>query len=148
MNRFLNNWPLKLTALLLSIGLWSHVRGESNPLETATFSVRLQTSAPRGFALVSSDAPKTVHVTVRAPHLELRALGGPTLPLANPLTTTDADAPPVLNGALTAALDYSAIAKPTDAPQNIPIRAESTGEDVEILGVKPASVSVVLERAR
>ena len=103
---------------------------------------------PKNFALTSSDAPKTVRVTVRAPHLELRALGGPTLPLANPLTTTDADAPPVLNGALTAALDFSAIAKPTDTPQNVPIRVESTGEDVEVLGVKPASVSVVLERTK
>ena len=147
MNRLLNNWLLKLTALLLSIGIWSHVRGESNPLETATFSVQLDTRARNELVIPSVGLPKTVRVTVRAPHLELRTLGGATLPLANPLTSA-ADAPPVVNGALTASLDFSNVLQSSGAPQIVPVRAEARGEDVEILGVKPASVSVVLKVAR
>lgn len=145
MNRLLNNWPLKITALVLSIGLWSHVRGESNPLETATFSVRLDTGSPGNWRVVASDAPKTVRVSVRAPHLELRSLGAATLPLTNPLASPETDAPPVLNGGLTASLDFSSAAKSSKAPQTLPIRVESKRGDVEILGVKPASASVVLE---
>ncbi len=145
MNRLLNNWGLKITALLLSIGIWSHVRGESNPLETATFSVRLDLSAPDNLVISSRNAPKTVRVTVRAPHLELRNMGGATMPLANPLTSPDADAPPVVNGGLVASLDFSNVLPPSNAPQTVPVRADSKGEDVEILGIKPASVSVVLK---
>ncbi len=144
MNRLLNNWPLKLTAILLSIGLWSHVRGASNPLETATFSVNLDARAPKNLRVVSSDAPKTVRVTVRAPHLELRAIGGVTLPLTNPLGTPDADAPPVLNGALVAVLDFSGVSPEAKTAQIVPVRVESNAEEVEILGVKPASAKIVL----
>ena len=54
MSRALNNWNLKLMALVLALALWSHVRGEVNPLESATFSVRLDARAPQGFVDESS----------------------------------------------------------------------------------------------
>lgn len=144
MNRLLNNWPLKLTALLISLGLWSHVRGESNPLETQTFSVKLDTRAPLNLGVGKTNAPKAVRVTVRAPHQELRILGGVTLPLANPLTSADGDAPPVVGNALTASLDFSSVSPLSNEPQTIPVRVDSNSEGVEILGVKPANVSVTL----
>ena len=146
MNRLLNNWPLKLTAILLSVGLWSHVRGASNPLETATFSVKLDARGPKNLRVISSDAPKTVRVTVRAPHLELRTMGGVTLPLTNPLGTPDADAMPVLNNALTASFDFSGVSTEAKSSQTVPIRVESNGEEVVVLGVKPASAKIVLGR--
>lgn len=148
MNRFLNNWPLKLTSLLLAVGLWSHVRGESNPLETATYTVRLSAQTPDNLHLDAPNLPPTVRVTVRAPHQELRLLSGPTLPLPNPLAPAETDAPPVQNGALRASLDFSAVPPTSANIQLVPIRAESTNEEVEVLGVKPASVSVTLSKVR
>jgi len=148
MNRLLNNWPLKLVSLLLALGLWGHVRGESNPLETATYTVRLNTIAPDNLHLNAPNLPPTVRVTVRAPHQELRLLSGPTLPLPNPLVPETSDAPPVQNGALRASLDFSAVPLNKADAQLIPIRVESNNEEVEILGVKPASVSVTLSKVR
>ncbi len=146
MNRLLNNWPLKATALLLAIGLWSHVRGESNPLETATYAVHLAASAPRNLEMDAPNLPKTVRVTVRAPHQELRLLTGATLPLPNPLAPAESDAPPVQNGALRASLDFSATSPTKGDAQLVPVKVESSNEEVEVLGVKPASVSVVLAK--
>ncbi|BCM93448.1 hypothetical protein IAD21_05339 [Abditibacteriota bacterium] len=148
MNRLLNNWPLKLTALILSIALWSHVRGESNPLETQTFSVKLDVHPPQNMPVGATDAPKTVRVTVRAPHQELRIMGGVTLPLANPLTSPDGDVPSVANNILKASLDFSDVSQVSNRPQTIPIRVDSDSEDVEVLGVKPANVSVTLGKMR
>ncbi len=147
MNRLLNNWPLKLASLVLSIGLWSHVRGESNPLETQTFSVKLEARTPRNAHVVKTDAPKMVRVTVRAPHQELRIMGGVTLPLANPLTSPDGDAPLVANNALSASLDFSDVSQVSDEPQTVAVRVDSSSEDVEVLGVKPANVSVTLQKS-
>jgi len=148
MNRLLNNWPLKLASLFLAVGLWSHVRGESNPLETATYTVRLSAQTLDNLRLDAPNLPTTVRVTVRAPHQELRLLSGPTLPLPNPLAPTETDVPPVQNGALRASLDFSAV-PPTQADTRlVPIRVESNSEEVEVLGVKPASVSVTLSKIR
>ncbi|RYX84321.1 hypothetical protein EON83_10430 [bacterium] len=144
MNRLLNNWPLKLTAFVLSIGLWSHVRGESNPLETQTFSVKLDLRFPQTLRVEDTSAPKTVRVTVRAPHQELRLMSGVTLPLPAP----DSDAPMVANNALSASLDFADVSEPSGEPQLIPVRVDSSSEDVEILGVKPANVSVTLGKRR
>ena len=144
MNRFLNNWPLKVTSLLLALGLWSHVRGESNPLETATFSVRLRAQAPPNLSLNAPGLPPVVRVTVRASHQELRSLSGTSLPLSNPLAPAATEAPPVQNNALSASLDFSAVAPTSTGAQLVPVRVEAQNEEVEVLGVKPASVSVVL----
>lgn len=148
MNRFLHNWPLKVTSLLLALGLWSHVRGESNPLETATYSVRLHPDAPSNLSLNAPDVPSVVRVTVRASHQELRLLSGTSLPLSNPLAPAATDAPFVQNNALLASLDFSAVAPGSTGTQLVPIRVEAQSEEVEILGVKPASVPVVLGKTR
>lgn len=148
MNRLLNNWPLKLASLVLSIGLWSHVRGESNPLETQTFSVKLDTRAPLNLGVGKTNAPKMVRVTVRAPHQELRILGGVTLPLANPLASPEGDAPPVVGNALIASLDFSSVSPLSNEPQTIPVQVDSNADSVEVLGVKPANVSVTLGTGR
>ncbi len=147
MNRFLNNWPLKLTSLALSVGLWSHVRGESNPLETATFSVRLDAKAPPDLRL-NAPVPSAVRVTVRAPHQELRLLSGTTLPLSNPLAPATTEAPFVAGNGLAASLDFSTIAPANRAAQLVPVRIEAQSEDVEVLGVKPAGVTIVLGPTR
>ena len=148
MNRFLNNWPLKVTALCLSLGLWSHVRGESNPLETATFSVRLGLSVPPGLKMNAPDVPSTVRVTVRASRQELRLLSGTSLPLSNPLAPSASEAPFVQNNALSATLDFSAVSPDSTGTQLVPVRVEAQSEEAEVLGVKPASVSVVVGQTR
>lgn len=148
MNRFSNNWPLKITSLFLSLGLWSHVRGESNPLETVTFSVRLRAQAPPNLSLNAPDLPPVVRVTVRASHQELRLLGGTSLPLSNPLAPAATEAPFVQNNALLASLDFSEVAPGSTGTQLVPVRVEAQNEEVEVLGVKPASVSVVLGKTR
>ena len=101
--RLSHNWTLKLTALVLSIALWSHVRGQVNPWENATFKIQLVSAPPRGFVLLNSkDVPKTVTVTLRGPRLTLRSLKGPTP--ANPLATVE-DAPLLPPSVLKARLD-------------------------------------------
>lgn len=148
MNRFLNNWPLKLTALILSLGLWSHVRGESNPLETATYSVRLRAQAPLNLSMKALGLPSVVRVTVRASRQELRLLSGTSLPLSNPLAPAATDAPFVQNNALSASLDFATVVPGSTGTQLVPVRVESQAEEVEVLGVKPASVSVALGKTR
>lgn len=148
MNRFLHNWPLKLTSLALSLALWSHVRGESNPLETATFSVRLAQNTPSNLRLSTPDLPSSVRVTVRASRQELRLLSGTSLPLSNPLAPVATEAPFVQNNALLATLDFSAVSPHAMGTQLVPVRVEAQSEEVEVLGVKPASVSVALNKTR
>src|SRR5690606_15227274 len=100
--RISNNWSLKLTALVLSLALWSHVRGQVNPWETATFKARLDVEVPRGYIVVSrNELPRTVVVTLRGPRLTLRALKGPAP--ANPLSSVE-DAPLLPAGQLKATL--------------------------------------------
>lgn len=148
MNRLLPNWPLKVMALLLSIALWSHVRGELNPLETATFSVHLDPKVPIHLQLQTREVPSSVRVTVRGPHQELRALGGVTLPLPNPLSPSDTEAPFVANNGLSATLDFSSVSRASGAAQVVPVRVEAQNPEVEVLGVKPANVSVVLKQTK
>ena len=143
MNRLLSNWLLKLTSLCLAIALWSHVRGEVNPLETATFSVRLDASAPAGFALADAQKlPKTALVTLRAPRAALREIKGgvPTSPLAPvgaaPLVTTK-----ILGARLKWTLPKVGVSTAT-------VEVDSQIEDAEILGVKPADAVVSLVRTR
>lgn len=139
MNRLLSNWLLKLTSLVLAIALWSHVRGEVNPLETATFTVRIQARAPRGFALKDAEKyPKTAIVSLRAPRMALRELKG-GVPL-NPLALPDAAplAPPNMLGAH---LKWSA---PKTGASTATVEVDSQIEEAEILGVKPADAILTL----
>lgn len=139
-SRISHNWTLKLTALVLAVVLWSHVRGQVNPWETATFKARLQANVPRGFLLLNSEElPKTVMVTLRGPRLTLRALKG--IAPANPLATTE-DAPLLSAAQLRASLDFSGSRK---GAQNLPIQVAANIEDVEVVGSKPGEFSVTLD---
>lgn len=141
-SRLSHNWTLKLTALVLSIALWSHVRGQVNPWENATFKVQLVSAPPRGFVLLNEKAvPKTVTVTLRGPRLTLRGLKGPAP--ANPLATGD-DAPLLPPSLLRATLDYSNARK---GEQDIPVKNDMELEDIEVLGARPSEVTVILDVA-
>ncbi len=141
MQRLLFNWKLKLTALVLSLALWSHVRGEVNPWETATFRVPLKWAPPpRTIALNRDKIPTLVRVNVRAPRSRLRELKGfaPANPLSSATETT------LSNGDITATLDFTVVRR---GEQDVPIKAESRFDDVEIIGARPGDVIVQLDHA-
>ena len=139
-SRISHNWTLKLTALILAVVLWSHVRGQVNPWETATFKARLRADVPRGFMMLNAEElPKTVMVTLRGPRLTLRSLKG--LAPANPLATTE-DAPLLSAAQLRASLDFSGSRK---GAQNVPIQVSADIEDVEVVGSKPGEFAVTLD---
>ena len=139
MNRLTNNWNLKLMALVLAVALWGHVRGEVNPLETATFTLPLHANAPQGLAIANrADLPREVRVTVRAPRAKLRELKGGTMP--NPLAAPD-DAPPLGARYFEAHLDFPV---PKAGSASAPVKVDSRVEDAEVLGTKPSDVVVVL----
>ena len=141
MSRLLNHWNLKVVALVIAIALWGHVRGEVNPLETASFIVPLQISAPPAMKILNTAAlPRDVRVTIRAPRVTLRELkGGVSLnALAAP-----SDAVPLGTRYVRAAFDFSG-AKIGTAP--VPIKVDSLVDDAEILGAKPTEATVTLAR--
>ena len=126
-------------ALVIAIALWIHVRGEVNPLETATFTVPLQATAPAGMTIVNREAiPREVRVTLRAPRVTLREFKGglPANPLAPP-----ADAPLLSARYIRANLDFP-VAKVGTA--SAPVKVESLVGDAEVLGAKPTDVVVTL----
>ena len=139
MSRLLNNWNLKVVALILAVALWSHVRGEVNPLETATFTVPLQAQAPPQMRIVNRDAiPREVSVTIRAPRIILREFKGgiPLNPLAPP-----ADAPLLSARYARASLEFP-VAKVGTASATV--KVDSPVGDAEILSAKPTDVVVTL----
>ena len=139
MNRLLNNWTLKLMALIIAVALWSHVRGEVNPLETATFTVKPRLDAPPGWAFQSAtNLPRTVRVTLRAPRNTLRELKG-GVPV-NPLAPPD-DAPSLGPNYLQAHLEIPVLKV---GPATATVRVESQIDDAEIIGTKPADATVTL----
>jgi YbbR domain-containing protein len=140
--RFTHNWMLKLTSLVLAIGLWSHVRGQVNPWEIASFRTRLAVNAPAGFVLQSAESvPRTVTVMMRGPRLTLRQLKGGTP--ANPLASSD-DAPLLTAPQVHASLDFSA---PHRGEQKVPVKVETSLADVEMVGSKPSEITVSLDVA-
>ncbi|HEX8835003.1 MAG TPA: CdaR family protein [Abditibacteriaceae bacterium] len=146
MQRITNNWSLKLISVVLAVLLWSHVRGEVNPLETTTLDVPLRAAVPRDMVLLNAtDLPEKVTVILRGPRQALRDIKGGSL--ANPLEPTE-HAPNVVQGAVKAGLDFSRIkAGAGGAEQEIPVVASSGVEDVEVLSVKPSAVAALLDRA-
>ena len=142
LSRFSHNWTLKLTALVLAIALWSHVRGQVNPWENATFKVKMKVEAPRGFVLLNGrQMPRDVMITLRGPRLALRALKGPAP--ANPLATGE-DAPLLSVTQASAKLDFS---NPHKGEQDVPIKVLANLEDIEVVGAKPSAVAVELDAA-
>jgi len=136
----LNNWSLKLTALIIAIFLWSHVRGQVNPWEVASFKVPLKAQPPQGIVLgENSRLPQTVIVTVRGPHLTLRSLKGPA-PI-NPLSSTDTPTS-LTTGQVRATLDFTGV---HPGIQSLPVNAIANSDDLDIVGVNPSDVRVDIE---
>lgn len=139
----LNNWSLKLTALIAAILLWSHVRGQVNPWEIAPFKVPLEVHAPRNMILTDDTRlPKTVIVTLRGPRLTLRALKGPAP--VNPLAPADTPTP-LANGQVRAELDFSDAHPGT---QSLPVKASADSYDLDVVGTNPGEVQVNIQAAR
>ena len=126
-------------ALVIAIALWSHVRGEVNPLETATFTVPLAATAPEGLTISNRSAiPRDVRVTLRAPRVTLREFKGVLSlnPLAQP-----ADAPQISARYVRADLEFPV---PKIGTVSAPVKVESLIDDAEVLGAKPSDVVVTL----
>lgn len=145
MKRLSNNWNLKLMALLFAVVLWSHVRGEVNPWETATFKVNLRVERadlPRKLTITdSSKIPPFVTVTVRGPRLALREMKGPSLP--GPLASPEENIGPA-HGQLRASLDFSHV---KTGEQNLPVKVDVKVNDVEVIAIKPSDAVVTLDQA-
>jgi hypothetical protein len=126
---------------VLAVVLWSHVRSEVNPWETATFRVPLSGAAPSRLLVLNREKiPREVHVTLRAPRSRMRELNGSALP--NPLAPDEAL---LLNtSGVRASLDYSLARLGT---QDIPVETQVTLGNVEFLASKPSDVVVQLDQA-
>ena len=144
MNRLLYNWNLKLISLGLAVLLWLHVRGEVNPTETAEIDVPLKLSPPSGWMFrAGSKMPPRATVTVSGPHLTLRNIKGGAI--ANPLNPL---APVASSSDEGARVNLSPVALEARAgDQSIALNAQTDAPEVEVLGVKPSSVTVSLVRA-
>lgn len=145
-----HNWNLKLTALVLAVVLWSHVRGEINPLETGVFRVPLRATLPREMLITHGKVPAWVLVTLRAPRQTLRELRetdtAPAAALPNPL----APVPPTTlhNDDVSAHLDFgSGNAPPMTGAVTVPVRADCQLPDVQVFSTNPESVPLQLDRA-
>lgn len=141
MNFLLNNWNLKLTSLVIAIALWSHVRGEVNPSEDATFRVQLTAPPPPTNLIILNpkDIPALVKVDVKALRLTLREIKG--VAPANPLTGIE-EAPLLAPSRMRATLDYS-LARP--GKQTVPVKVETSLENLNDILPKPSVI--VLEFA-
>lgn len=60
---FLEDWPLKLLALAITIALWMAVTGQNKPTSMRLSGVQLNFLRPEGFEL-SNDVPQTIDVTL------------------------------------------------------------------------------------
>ena len=140
MQRITHNLGLKLVSLALAILLWSHVRGEVNPLETLTVDVPLSVTPPPGWR-VAGEVPTKVTLLLQGPRVSLRNIKGGAL--ANPLIPTD-QAPNIVDGAITAALSEL---RPRAGTQKCSVRTQSNVVDVEVLRASPPEIPILLEPA-
>ena len=138
MQRLTHHLGLKLLSLALAILLWSHVRGEVNPLETMTVDVPLKINVPEGWRL-ASEVPAKVTVLLQGPRVSLRNIKGGAL--ANPLMPTD-QAPNIVEGALSAGVQEIHTRSGT---QKVTVVADSHVADVEVLRASPSEIPIVLE---
>ncbi len=137
-----NNWQLKLMALGLAAVLWSHVRGEVNPWEEATFKIPLELRPPEKMVVTNVEQlPRTVKVAVRAPRLTLRQLKGVAPP--NPFAPLE-EAPLLKDKTIRAEVE---LASAGAGRQKATINAATQLDDVQIVGVNPDSVIVALDKA-
>lgn len=144
LSRLSHNWLLKIMALIISVALWSHVRGQVNPWENMTFKIRLRAEAPRGFLMLNeSELPSTIAVTLYGPRLALRGLKGATP--ANPLAPSE-ETPLLSSSEIHAFLDIS---NPRRGEQNAVVRVNMNDgiEDIDIVAARPAEVRVLLDVA-
>ena len=121
----LENWNLKITAILLALMLWLIVRSEPG-LERVIRGVPLEVQLPRHMEITRED-PTSVEVTVRGAALS-------DLLLTQPAPTT--------------CLVHLSGAKEgenviTLTPENVKI---SRGSGIDVTQVNPARVTIVLER--
>ena len=141
MKSFANNWSLKLISIVLAVLLWSHVRGETNPLETTTVEAPLRVLAPRGFRVVGAkNLPSKVNVILRGPRLSLRevrssSLSDPLMPMTEPA--------PSVPGTVRASIEWN---KPRAGEQEATVRADCAVDEVEVLSAKPARIVVTLQK--
>lgn len=135
MNRLLNNWELKVISLVLAVLLWTHVRGEVNPLETAEIEMPLRIAIPQGWQLANAaKIPQRATVTLSGPRFSLRDVRGGTL--TNPLLPPSSTRVRIIESPL----------QPRAGEQKIEMTGETDLSDVEVLGVKPTAISVTLRR--
>ena len=140
MKSFTNNWSLKLISVVLAILLWSHVRGEVNPLETTTVEAPLRVLAPRGFVVANAkNLPSKVNVILRGPRLSLRSVRSSSL--SDPLTPTEPV--PSVPGTVRASIEWN---KPRTGEQDATLRADCSIDEIEVLNTQPAQISIMLQK--
>ena len=121
----LENWSLKVTALLLAVMLWLIVRSEPG-LERVIRGVPLEVQLPRHMEITRED-PISVEVTVRGAALSDLLLNQPVP------TTCMVDLSGAKEGEHVITL----------TPENVKI---SKGSGIDVTQVNPARVTLVLER--
>ncbi len=119
----LENWSLKLTAILLSLVLWLFVRGEPGPERVV--AVPLEVQVPRHMEIIN-ERPTSVEVTMRGAAFS-------NMWFSQPLPTCIIDLQGSQEGEHAINL----------TPENVKV---PKGSGIEVLQVNPARVTLVLEK--
>jgi len=119
----LENWSLKLTAILLSLVLWLFVRGEPGPERVV--AVPLEVQVPRHMEIIN-ERPTSVEVTMRGAAFS-------NMWFSQPLPTCIIDLQGSQEGEHAINL----------TPENVRV---PKGSGIEVLQVNPARVTLVLEK--
>ena len=119
----LENWTLKITALLLSLILWMFVRGEPGPERVVAVPLEVQLSRNME---ITNQRPTSVEVTMRGAAFS-------NMLFNQPLPTCVIDLQGAKEGEHVITL----------TPENV---VTSKGSGIEVLQVNPVRVTLVLER--